>query len=187
MREGSAGPRAHIHAYMCNLFHRATPWEISTLLSAPISIRLIQGEIITKLQHLLIGSYFNTCANPSINDIKTHKSDFFLLPTSHGRGFPICQKKREREEKREKKRKKKPLGAKQIVYAPKQPAHTLHKLKSSPGRSLEKPLQFCGKVQLKVEWITCSFPLPVSFPQVYASMCVCVSGYVPRLSPRSGH
>lgn len=51
---------------MCNPFHRVTPWEISTLLSALISISLILRGIITKLQHLLIGSYFNTCTDASI-------------------------------------------------------------------------------------------------------------------------
>lgn len=59
------------------------------------SIRLIQGEIITKLQHLLIGSYFNTYANPSINDIKRHKSDIFFRIARQGRGFPMCTKKQE--------------------------------------------------------------------------------------------
>lgn len=76
---------------MCNPFRRATPWEISTLLSAPFSIRLIQGEIITKLQHLLIGSYFNTCTDLSINDIKTHKGEmFFFLYLAKEGGFPMC-------------------------------------------------------------------------------------------------
>lgn len=51
--------------YMCNSFHTTT-WEISNLLSVPISIRLIQAEIITELQHLVIGSYFNTYTNPLI-------------------------------------------------------------------------------------------------------------------------
>lgn len=64
---------------MCNPFHRATPWETSPLLSAPVSIRLIQGEIKTKLQHLLIGSYFSTYTNQSIIDTKPHKTEMFFL------------------------------------------------------------------------------------------------------------
>lgn len=98
-------------------------WEISTLPLAPISIRLIQGEIITKLQHLLIGSYFSTYTNPSINDIKTHKSEMFFLKLNQGRDFPMCTKKGT-------------LGVKKIVLGPKQPAQALYRAKSGPQRSL---------------------------------------------------
>lgn len=116
---------------MCNPFRRATPWEISTLLSAPFSIRLIQGEIITKLQHLLIGSYFNTCTDLSINDIKTHRGEMFFFVYLAKEGASPCA----------------PWGWKKIVLGPKQPAQALHKAKSIPQRSLEKSLHLCGNVQ----------------------------------------
>lgn len=104
---------------MCNSFDKTTPWEISTLRLTPISIRLIQGEIKTNLQYLLIEPYFNTYTDQSINDITKCTSEMFSYTYSQGRGFPMSAQK-------------KTQWMKKLVMSPDLLAGALHGSTSSP-------------------------------------------------------